>query len=170
MAGDGFDDNGVEQFINGAETTAALSGIAEEIRDASQTAAVEMASRILESFNVDVDIDDYLGSDLSKTIMKYQSFAESTRPLGGEIPQDIIDQRDEAIRRAIIAERRSGSSGVDLYISDYLAETYDVENQCFPAHTAVLTSLTSSTAISALRVGDIVLSYDQHAKKMVAVR
>ena len=35
--------------------------------------------------------------------------------------------------------------------------------ECFPAHTAILTSLTSSTAISALRVGDIVLAYDARA-------
>ena len=36
---------------------------------------------------------------------------------------------------------------------------------CFPAHTSIQTSRTSSTAISALRVGDVVLAFDARADK-----
>jgi len=35
--------------------------------------------------------------------------------------------------------------------------------KCFPAHTRIQTSRTTSTAISALRVGDVVLAYDSRA-------
>ncbi len=37
--------------------------------------------------------------------------------------------------------------------------------QCFPAHTRIQTSRTTSTAISALRVGDMVLAFDARADK-----
>ena len=38
-------------------------------------------------------------------------------------------------------------------------------DRCFPAHTRIQTSLTTSTAISALRVGDVVLAFDARADK-----
>ncbi len=37
--------------------------------------------------------------------------------------------------------------------------------RCFPAHTRIQTSRTTSTAISALRVGDVVLAFDARADK-----
>ena len=37
--------------------------------------------------------------------------------------------------------------------------------KCFPAHTRIQTSRTTSTAISALRVGDVVLAFDARADK-----
>ena len=43
--------------------------------------------------------------------------------------------------------------------------TMSPPDKCFPAHTQIQTSRTTSTAISALRLGDIVLSYDSSADK-----
>jgi hypothetical protein len=39
------------------------------------------------------------------------------------------------------------------------------ETRCFPAHTRIQTSRTTSTAISALRVGDVVLAFDARADR-----
>ena len=47
-------------------------------------------------------------------------------------------------------------------IPDYVN---DKGAQCFPAHTPIQTSRTTSTAISALRVGDVVLAFDARADK-----
>jgi len=41
--------------------------------------------------------------------------------------------------------------------------TMSPPDKCFPAHTRIQTSRTTSTAISALRVGDVVLAYDSRA-------
>ena len=45
------------------------------------------------------------------------------------------------------------------------SEGYAIDSRCFPAHTRIQTSRTTSTAISALRVGDVVLAFDARADK-----
>jgi hypothetical protein len=44
------------------------------------------------------------------------------------------------------------------------AQTSNVPVSCFPANTPIQTSLTSTTLISDLRVGDVVLAFDPHAE------
>ena len=46
-----------------------------------------------------------------------------------------------------------------------VSEEFALPERCFPAHTRIQTSRTTSTAISALRVGDVVLAFDARADK-----
>ncbi len=50
-------------------------------------------------------------------------------------------------------------------IWDHSPDTSLLSLRCFPAHTRIQTSRTTSTAISALRVGDVVLAFDARADK-----
>ena len=68
-----------------------------------------------------------------------------------------------------VGEGRAVDGVFDLVIVDtahgpqYYISSAEV--RCFPAHTRIRTSLTSSVSISALRPGDIVFSYDARANK-----
>ena len=53
---------------------------------------------------------------------------------------------------------------MDVQTSLVLGSGFAV-SRCFPAHTRIQTSRTTSTAISALRVGDVVLAFDARADK-----
>ena len=53
---------------------------------------------------------------------------------------------------------------MDPQTQKQLASAY-LNERCFPAHTRIQTSRSTSTAISALRVGDVVLAFDARADK-----
>jgi hypothetical protein len=100
------------------------------------------------------------GTQFEQAVAKYGLSAADLKYLvgvlgGGPAADDLIRQTisnlslyDHATRAAELR---------DLYDS--------ISDRCFPAHTRIQTSRTTSTAISALRVGDVVAAFDARADK-----
>ena len=59
----------------------------------------------------------------------------------------------------------NAGSPIFTVMGDFTGFYEDAPTRCFPAHTRIQTSRTTSTAISALRVGDVVLAFDARADK-----
>jgi hypothetical protein len=82
--------------------------------------------------------------------------------------RNLAERLEKAIINEInLSEARLGRSLTDAemrpYLDDLSIVTPHLEARCFPAQTRILTSPTSSTAISDLHVGDIVMAFDPRA-------
>ena len=85
--------------------------------------------------------------------------------LRAEIQSRLQNPTPEAIATLYNAIAKEQISGYGLTVAEYMKEKAWEPTECFPAHTRIQTSRTTSTAISALRVGDVVLAFDARADK-----